>query len=373
MRIALVAPGGFDRSGRKAVIPALLSLTERLARRHEVTVVALHQEPDPCRYPLLGAEVINLGEAPNTWPDLLSFSRLRYMMSELDATGRRPDVLHGFWLSESGVMAALAARLWRTPLVVSLGGGELVWAPEAGYGGGKHWHSQAQARVALQWADVVTAGSRYARAPLDGIEPQPRIVPLGVDFARFYGPASRPDGPPWRLIHVASINKVKNQAMCLRAVRLVAEQLPGVRLDLVGEDWLQGALHRMVDELGLADVVHFHGWLDGEALAPLLRRAHLYLQSSWHESQGVAVCEAAAAGAPTVGTPVGVVADLAPDAACIVPHDDADAMADAILTLLHDRRRREYLGQASQHWARTHDADWTAATFEAIYRQLGSR
>ena len=95
MRIALVAPGGFDRSGRKAVIPALLSLTERLARRYEVTVVALHQEPDPCRYPLLGAEVINLGQAPNTWPDLLSFSRLRHMMSELDATGRRPDVLHG--------------------------------------------------------------------------------------------------------------------------------------------------------------------------------------------------------------------------------------------------------------------------------------
>jgi hypothetical protein len=48
-------------------------------------------------------------------------------------------------------------------------------------------------------------------------------------------------------------------------------------------------------------------------------------------------------------------------------------MADAILTLLHDRQRRELLGQAGQDWAREHNADWTAVSFESIYRQLSSR
>jgi glycosyltransferase involved in cell wall biosynthesis len=373
MRIGLIAPGGFDRSGRKAVIPALLNLTERLARRHQVTVVVLHQEPEPCRFPLLGAEVINLGQVPSAWPDLISFHRLHRMMTELGAVGRRLDVLHAFWISECGVLAGLAGRLWRVPVVVSVGGGELAWVPEVGYGGGRHWHSRSQAKVALQLANAVTVGSHYARRPLDGLNPQPRVVPLGVDTTCFHGSAQRLDGPPWRLIHVASINKVKNQGMCLQALRLVADRLPGIRLDLVGEDWLNGALHRMADELGLADVVHFHGWLEHEAMVPLLRQAHLYLQSSWYESQGVAVCEAVATGVPAVGTPVGLVADLAPEAAWVVPHDDAGAMADAILTLLHDRQRRELLGQAGQDWAREHDADWTAVTFESIYRQLCSR
>ncbi|ETX03827.1 MAG: hypothetical protein ETSY2_32360 [Candidatus Entotheonella gemina] len=374
MRIGWIVPGGFDRRGRKAVIPALLSLTERLARHHDVTVVVLHQEPEPCRYPLLGAEVINLGAVPNAWPDIVSFERLRRMMTELEAVGRHLDVLHGFWISETGVLAVLAGRLWQVPVVVSVGGGELIWVPEIGYGGGRHWYSRSQAKVALQWADVITVGSHYARKPLGEITPEPRVVPLGVDAKQFYGPVQRLDGPPWRLIHVASMNQVKNQGMCLRAMRLVADRLPSVRLDLVGEDWLNGALHRMVDELGLADVVHFHGWLESEAMIPVLRRAHLYLQSSWHESQGVAVCEAAAAGVPIVGTPVGVAADLVPyKASWVVPHDDAGAMADAILTLLKDRQRRELLGRAGQHWVQTHDADWTAATFESIYRQLGSR
>src|SRR5262245_32019200 len=34
VKIVIVVPGGFDRSGRERVIPALLWLTERLARRN---------------------------------------------------------------------------------------------------------------------------------------------------------------------------------------------------------------------------------------------------------------------------------------------------------------------------------------------------
>jgi len=161
--------------------------------------------------------------------------------------------------------------------------------------------------------------------------------------------------------------------MLLRAVQLVQDQLLGVRLDIVGEDFLDSALQEMAAELGLSEVVHFHGPLDHEAIVPLYRQAHLYLQASWHESQGVAVCEAAACGVPTVGTAVGLVADLAPAAAYIVPADDAAAMATAILTLLGDRPQRERLGRAAQAWARAHDADWTAATFAALYRQLAAR
>ena len=70
MRIALVVPGGVDRSGRQRVVPALLWLVERLARRHEVLVVALEQEPKPACYPLLGAQVVNLGRVEARLPGL---------------------------------------------------------------------------------------------------------------------------------------------------------------------------------------------------------------------------------------------------------------------------------------------------------------
>ena len=373
MRIGLIAPGGIDRSGRRDVIPALLSLTERLARHHQVTVVVVRQEPEPCRFPLLGAEVVNLGYMAARKPGRVSLRCLCRMLAALGLDGRRLDVLHAFWIAECGVLAALAGRLWQVPVVVSVGGGELVWVPQVGYGGQGDWQCRVQAAVALRCARAVTAGSHYARLPLKGHHPESRVVPLGVDTTRFHGSVQRPDGPPWRLLHAASLNKVKNQGMLLRALQLVVDQLPGVQLDIVGDDCLHGALHRMVAELGLTRVIHFHGLLDHEAMVPLYRQAHLYLQSSWHESQGVAVCEAAACGVPTVGTAVGLVAELAPAAAWAVPCDHAAAMADAILTLLRNRAHREQLGRAAQDWARAHDADWTAVTFTALYEQLGAR
>jgi len=53
-----------------------------------------------------------------------------------------------------------------------------------------------------------------------------------------------------------------------------------------------------------------------------------------------------------------------------VPVGDAPALAASALALLRDPARREQLGRVAQAWARTHDADWTTARFEAIYRQV---
>lgn len=61
MRIGLVVTGGVDRAGRERVVPALLWLVERLARRHDVHVFALHHYREPCTYPLLGATVHDVG------------------------------------------------------------------------------------------------------------------------------------------------------------------------------------------------------------------------------------------------------------------------------------------------------------------------
>jgi len=372
MRIALIVPGGVDRSGRERVIPALLALIERLARRHSVLVVALEQEPAPSTYALLGAQVVNLGRGQSHLPGLGFWQRLRQTLTALDAHGGA-DVLHAFWLGAASTLALGVGR-WRSlPVVASIGGGELVWLPEIGYGGAASWRHRQQVRLALHGADVITGGSRYALTPVLPTRPDARWIPLGVDAALCRGDraeAERQPGPPWRLLHAASINRVKDQAMLLRALRLVVDQEESVHLDWFGEDTLGGALPSLARELDLAAHVTFHGVQPADVLAPYFRQAHLYVQSSRHESQGVAVCEAAAAGAPTVGTAVGLVAELAPQAAWAAPIGDAAGLAAGILTLLRDPDQRAQRGRAAQTWARTFDADWTAAAFEAIYREV---
>jgi glycosyltransferase involved in cell wall biosynthesis len=367
VKIILVVPGGFDRSGTERVIPALLWLTERLARRNEVHVCVLSGAGEPTSYRLAGAQVHPLGHVAFGLPGTRALRQWPPLLRTLTAIGR-PDVIHGFWAGTSGLLAGLAGRRFGVPSVLSIGGGELVWLPEIGYGGRGNWRGRAQASLALRLARAVTAGSRFAARPLQE-RYDVQIVPLGVDVPSFAAPPERADGPPWRLLHVASMNRVKDPPTLLQAMRLIVDQEPNVQLDWVGEDTLGGAVQRLCEELGLAQHITFHGFRPSQAIAPLYCVAHLHLLSSRHESQAVVVGEAAAAGVPTIGTAVGVLAELAPTAAWAVPVGDSAALAAGALALLHDPFRREQLGQAAQAWARAHDADWTAARFEAIYEQ----
>jgi glycosyltransferase involved in cell wall biosynthesis len=367
MRIALVVPGGVDRGGRERVIPALLWLIERLARRHALHVFALDQYQQPCTYPLLGATVHNLGRTAAA-PLARAWLRWRMLLAGLRANGPF-DVLHGFWAAPAGLFAALAGRRLGIPAVVSVGGGELVALPEIGYGAQLGWRARRQVALGLRLASRVTGGSRYALAPLDG-RVNARWLPLGVDAARFEGPRERPDGPPWCLLHVASLNRVKDQDTLLRALRRVVDAEPAVHLDIVGEDTLGGAVQARCGAIGLGEYVTFHGFLPTDELCRLYHGAHLHVLSSRHESQAVVVGEAAAAALPTVGTAVGVVAELAPEGAWAVPVGDDRALADGILLLLRDTARRERMGRAAHNWARHYDADWTATQFERIYADL---
>jgi glycosyltransferase involved in cell wall biosynthesis len=76
---------------------------------------------------------------------------------------------------------------------------------------------------------------------------------------------------------------------------------------------------------------------------------------------------------PTVGSAVGHIRDFgssAPERALAVAVGDDEALATGILTLLADEPRRRAMGEAARAWARTHDADATAAAFERIYAEV---
>jgi glycosyltransferase involved in cell wall biosynthesis len=203
-------------------------------------------------------------------------------------------------------------------------------------------------------------------APLDRVRVE--VVPIGVDARAFPAPV-RPDGPPWRLLRVASINRVKDYPLLLNALAQIVARVPEIHLDIAGEDTLNGAVQQLARTLGVDRHVTFHGVQPTAALAAFYARAHLHVVSSRHEAAGVVVLEAACAGLPTVGTRVGYLADFDGDRAVAVPVRDPTALADAVIRLLHDRAQRERTGAAARAWALEHDAEWTAEQFERIYRE----
>ncbi len=89
MKIALVVPGGVDRTGEFRVIPVLLALIERLARDHEVHVFALRQEATADCWELVGARIHNIGDG---------WSRLRAIKAIMAEHRRSPfDLVHAIF------------------------------------------------------------------------------------------------------------------------------------------------------------------------------------------------------------------------------------------------------------------------------------
>ena len=373
MRIAMVVPGGIGADGVHEVIPAFLSLVERLARSHEVLVIGLDQAAQPGRYRLHGAEMLALGRRARD-----PVGRARAWARGIDALRSfRPDVLHAIFLGPGSSMALAAGAWLRVPVVVSIGGGELVARARIRYGGLRSGRGRFHARLALARAAAVTAGSRTALGPVASRRPDVRWLPLGAE-RRAGEPADASTGArgPIRLLVVAGINRVKGPEVILGAVARARRRLDDrLTLDWIGEDTLDGRATDLARALGVDDLVTFHGFRPHARVLDAFEAADLLVQGSHHESQGVAVVEAAMAGVPTVGTRVGLVAELAtldPPAALAVPPGRAAALGDAIVELATDAERRRRIGMAARRWAMAHDADWTAASFEAIYRDVTS-
>lgn len=364
MRIAFVVTGGFDRSGRDRVIPVLLSLVERLTRDHAVVVYVLRYLDAPATYPLRGATVHDLGR-----PEGMR----RQYVALVNALERDApfDVIHGHWALPSGLVACLAGRRLGIPSVVTMDSGEFVGLPDIDYGAELRLRQRLAVRLAGRLADRVVVCTSYQAGLARQKGRRPIVVPLGVDTGLF-SPATPADGPPWRLLHVGSLNPVKDQDTLLRAIRLLCDRGLDVHLDSVGEDRRRGVVQALAAELALDGRVTFHGFVANDALVPFYQRAHLFVLPSRHEAAGIVVLEAAASGVPVAGTAVGHIADWAPERARAVPVRDHAALAAAIETLLRNPEQRLALASAARAWTEAHDAEWSARQLEKIYWELRS-
>lgn len=365
MKIAILTPGGVDRSGTERVIPCLLWLIERLVRAgNDVHVFAFTQEPAPGSWPLLGSTVHNAGRR-------LTMMRALKMLRAEHRRGRF-DVLHAFWAIPCGLVGAAAARLLRLPLVITLPGGDVAREPQIGYGGRVHLRNRLKLAIVAAAADAVTVPSEAMRRQAEAARVKALRLPLGVALDRWprREPLEREPNAPLRLLYVGNLNAVKDPATLLRAAaRLKVLGLP-FELEIVGYDTRDGADERMALALGLDCQVQFRGFLPHHELRPMFERADLLVVTSVHEAGPIVCLEAAIAGLPTVGTAVGHIADFAPAAAIAVGVGDWAALADAIRHLAENEPERLRLAHAAQVRAVREDADFTCGRFVDLYEKV---
>jgi glycosyltransferase involved in cell wall biosynthesis len=331
VRLALIVPG-FSRDAGDWAIPALQTLACSLARRLDVELFSL-------RYPPAGTyHVCNLrhhATGGGTRGGLPSLPIWRDTVRSIITRHRRQpfDLLHAFWLDEPAFVAALAGALLRLPVLASSGGGELVYFPDLDYGTqGSAWR-RLLIRFALRRATLVTAGSHFQKALCRraGVpESKLRLAPLGVDTERFRPAPNRQRGKT--IVQAASLTPVKQQGLLLESAARARATLPDLEVVIAGEGPEGERLRQQAAALGLAPHARWLGARPHLEMPAIYQQAQLYVQTSRHESQGMAVVEALACGLPALGTPVG----LLPEVAALPAALEAESLAAQIVNLLDD-------------------------------------
>ncbi|GAB4515580.1 MAG: glycosyltransferase family 4 protein [Anaerolineae bacterium] len=377
MKIGLIVPG-FSAHEQDWCIPALLNLARVLATRHDVHILTLRYPHERRTYNIYGASVYALGGGTRS-----GVFRLPLMARALrilrEAHQRAPfDVLHGLWADEPGWIATRAGSVLGVPAVVSLMGGELVQLDEVAYGHQQSMAARYMIQRSLENAQAVTVGSEeyynHVRETVgqDKLPPESLwVTPLGVDTALFSPEApSRPGllRGDYKLLHVASLVPVKNQAMLLAAFAQVQARIPGAVLHIIGEGVLRAELEQQVQALHIAEAVVFHGAVAHDALPDYYRAADVCVLTSYYESQSMVALEAAACGRATLGTPVGILPELLPEA--WLTRDPA-GLAENLIALHEEPELRDMLAEVmTQHVLDSLTLEQSTATFEALYRHL---
>lgn len=253
-------------------------------------------------------------------------------------------------LPDAHLMSGLAARLARTPVVLTATG-ELVDC----YG----WRERLSCRIGNVFVNGSMSNSRTAAHVSVAVEStdsgRDEVIYNGVDLEAFDSESAGPTQPRFRavigrplVVLAANLRREENVSMFLRAAARVAPKCRDIRFVLLGAGPQEQRLRQLAIRLGVADHCLWLGSVP--AVAPYFRAAQIGCLSSAAEGCSNVLLEYMAAALPVVATDVGGNQEsvVHGETGFLVAKGDVDSMAARLIELLDSPAKRVKLGVAGR-------------------------
>jgi len=345
MKRALVTLGHPDHAGMLRALRVLDAAAPRYGWELRFVLAGPHPQVAAEGLPVARVTYLPALRRWRAWPARLALPATVLRLARL---ARGADVLYACTLS-SFPYCLFAGRLARVPQVVHV---------YSSYGDGaayrKHLLGRARHLIAPS-ADSLA----LARRALGDFAPgtRARVVYNGLDVERIAHAAAAPvpadvalgDGP--RVGMVGNLDQRKNPAVLAEAMAAVRAAVPGARALLVGafrDPAYERSVRERIQALGLAEAVSVTGFLPNPF--PVVERLDVLVHPALRDPFPLALLEGMALARPIVASGVGGIPEMLEDgvSGCLVPPDDARALAAALVALLRDPVRRARLGAAAR-------------------------
>jgi len=291
----------------------------------------------------------------------------------------RPDVVHVQYTSPVGCPA---------PVVVTVHDVSFIEHPEFFRPAQALQLRITVARTVRRAARVLTPSEFSKRAILRAFGlPEERVVvvPNGVSREFQPRPAAAAAAEIWRrygipspfLLTVGDLQPRKNHEGLIQAFAELIRQDPGLahHLVIVGQErWYGARVRRAAARSGVADRIHFPGFVPDEDLRLFYAACELFVFPSLYEGFGLPILEAMACGRAVACSNTTAMREVADAAAILFDPHDRGQMVRAMRDLIADgelRARRERMGL---EWAGRFSWERTAEkTFEVYWAVAGAR
>jgi len=282
----------------------------------------------------------------------------------------RADVIHVVGIRKPlPLFALMLSRLWRVPLIVTPGGGDL---PDAENPLAIQVWSSGRDLVepVLREAECVTAFSRYSAGVLKSVTTgmrRMRVVYAGIDTSFFRDAPPFPSDDPYILSLRRLDDPSKGVDLLVEAFNLITARYPRLRLWIAGTGREETRLRRLVEAHGLAPFVRFLGNVTLAKAASLLKSAELTVVPSRSEAGGLVNIEAQAAGCPVVASRVGGIPEYVREgvSALLFESGNYHDLAGTMTRILDDGALRDCLVENGYEFARAFD--WEHLDAQYLY------
>lgn len=297
---------------------------------------------------------------------------LTALLKEMDRRGTQVLHLHGYGATTFGRMAAAM----RGTAVLLHEHANHVTTP---------WFQQVADRLLAPYTDLAIAVSASTaefttRARLIPAE-RTKVVYLGAPLEEFGRRRSAQEvaddraalGIAQGTFAVGTVTRLmpaKGNRYLIDAVRPIVEQVPNAHVYIAGEGELQADLEAQATTLGVTDRVHFLGFQ--RDVARVLSAYDVMVFPSLWEGTPLTSFEALAMGKPIVSTDADGLCEILRDGvdAVIVPREDGQALADAVIALAADPARRAALGAEAQRTSQRYDIATWVTRMERLYQLM---
>lgn len=184
------------------------------------------------------------------------------------------------------------------------------------------------------------------------------LLPCTLDpyYASEPDPASRHDLglPEGKMILTVSRldarDGFKGVDTMVRAMPSVLSQIPDTFYVVVGDGTDRMRLQSLAETLGVADHVHFAGYVPDRLLPSYYQQCDVFVLVSTGEGFGIVFLEAMRFGKPCVGARAGAIPEVVEEGLTgfLVEPGDARGLADAMVSVLQDSALHAKMGQAGK-------------------------